>query len=264
MRHGRARRRCHPRRPRRRRRLLARLQRALRGALRPRPGRPADGHQRRPRGVRLDDAVRPLDARAVGGDVRPALHARVRRHVGGLRPGRRSSTGRTRRPTRRRWFYGRPITLEEHQASRWIAEPLHLLDCCQETDGGQALVVVSVGARPRPAARPGLRRRRRPGRRRGPAHDDVLLPPYASPASRRWASSATSSGRSPGSRPSDMQAAVLYDHFTPFVLPQLEELGFCGRGEAGRLHRATATSSSTDRCRSTPTAASSARPTCTA
>ena len=30
----------------------------------------------------------------------------------------------------------------------------------------------------------------------------------------------------------DMQAAVLYDHFTPLVLPQLEELGFCGRGEA--------------------------------
>ena len=42
------------------------------------------------------------------------------------------------------WFYGKPITLEEHQASRWIAEPLHLLDCCQETDGGQALVLVSA------------------------------------------------------------------------------------------------------------------------
>jgi acetyl-CoA acetyltransferase len=32
--------------------------------------------------------------------------------------------------------------------------------------------------------------------------------------------------------PGDMDAAVLYDHFTPLVLPQLEELGFCGRGEA--------------------------------
>ena len=38
------------------------------------------------------------------------------------------------------WFYGKPITLEDHQASRWIVEPLHLLDCCQESDGG-------VGAR---------------------------------------------------------------------------------------------------------------------
>jgi acetyl-CoA acetyltransferase len=35
-----------------------------------------------------------------------------------------------------------------------------------------------------------------------------------------------------GLGPGDVQAAILYDHFTPFVLPQLEELGFCGRGEA--------------------------------
>src|SRR6185295_18053339 len=42
------------------------------------------------------------------------------------------------------WYYERPITLEEHQESRWIVEPLHLLDCCQESDGGQALVVVSA------------------------------------------------------------------------------------------------------------------------
>ena len=35
-----------------------------------------------------------------------------------------------------------------------------------------------------------------------------------------------------GLGPADMQAAILYDHFTPFVLYQFEELGFCGRGEA--------------------------------
>ena len=35
-----------------------------------------------------------------------------------------------------------------------------------------------------------------------------------------------------GLRPSDMQTAIFYDHFTPYVLMQLEELGFCGRGEA--------------------------------
>ena len=44
------------------------------------------------------------------------------------------------------WFYNQPITLEEHQASRWIVDPLHLLDCCQESDGGQALVVTIVFA----------------------------------------------------------------------------------------------------------------------
>src|SRR5207237_1400797 len=41
-------------------------------------------------------------------------------------------------------FYNRPITLEDHQSSRWIVDPLRLLDCCQETDGGQAIIVTSV------------------------------------------------------------------------------------------------------------------------
>src|SRR6202023_4311193 len=42
------------------------------------------------------------------------------------------------------WGYRRAMTLQDHQASRWIAEPcIHLLDCCQETDGSVALVITS-------------------------------------------------------------------------------------------------------------------------
>jgi len=42
------------------------------------------------------------------------------------------------------WFYGKPITLEDHQTSRWIVEPwLRLLDCCQESDGVVAIILTT-------------------------------------------------------------------------------------------------------------------------
>ena len=129
------------------------------------------------------------------------------------------------------WFHEQPITLEEHQASRWIVDPLHLLDCCQESDGGQALVVTSVE-----------RARDLPNKpavvvagAQGAGHeqwtmtsfyrDDIAqLPEMKVVADELWSSS--------GLRPSDIQTAILYDHFTPYVLMQLEEFGFCERGEA--------------------------------
>src|SRR6266511_971981 len=122
------------------------------------------------------------------------------------------------------WFYEKPITLEEHQASRWIVEPLHLLDCCQESDGAQALVVTT------------------PERARDLPHPSVLinaaaqgagenqdmmtsyyrdtitgLPEMGLVARQLW--------NTTGLGPDDIQTAVIYDHFTPLVLPQLEELG---------------------------------------
>ena len=43
------------------------------------------------------------------------------------------------------WGYQNPITLEDHQESRWIAEPcIRLFDCCQETDGSVAIVITSA------------------------------------------------------------------------------------------------------------------------
>jgi acetyl-CoA acetyltransferase len=129
------------------------------------------------------------------------------------------------------WFYGQPITLEDHQASRFIVEPLHLLDCCQESDGGQALVVTSLErARDLPGP-PAVIRAAAQGSGAGQAmmtsyyRDDLLgLPEMGVVARQLWDTS--------GLGPDDMQAAILYDHFTPYVLYQLEELGFCGKGEA--------------------------------
>ncbi|MFD8286989.1 lipid-transfer protein [Streptomyces lavendulae] len=129
------------------------------------------------------------------------------------------------------YFHGKPITLADHAASRWIVEPLRLLDCCQETDGGQALVVTTVER-----ARD-LRRRlavitaaaQGAGRRQEAMtsfyRDDLTgLPEMDVVARQLW--------RTSGLRPADIDVAVLYDHFSPFVLMQLEEFGFCGPGEA--------------------------------
>ncbi|MGH9091122.1 MAG: lipid-transfer protein [Acidimicrobiales bacterium] len=131
----------------------------------------------------------------------------------------------------RAWFYEKPITLADHQASRWIVEPLHLLDCCQETDGGQAVVVTSLErARDLPQP-PAVVRAAAQGSGAGQEmmtsyyRDDMTgLPEMGVVARQLWETS--------GLGPADMQAAILYDHFTPYVLYQLEELGFCGQGEA--------------------------------
>jgi acetyl-CoA acetyltransferase len=134
------------------------------------------------------------------------------------------------------WFYGKPITLEDHQASRWIVEPLRLLDCCQESDGAQALVVTSIDrARHAPHA-PAVIRAAAQGSgdqqdmMTSYYRDDMTrLPEMGVVARQLWETS--------GLGPDDMDSAVLYDHFTPFVLYQLEELGFCEWGEAKEFVR---------------------------
>jgi acetyl-CoA acetyltransferase len=131
----------------------------------------------------------------------------------------------------RAWFYQRPITIEDHQASRWITEPLRLLDCCQESDGGVAVVVTSLdrarSLRQRPAAIAAAAQGS--GRDQFTMtsyyRDDMTgLPEMGIVARQLW--------RASGAGPADVRTAILYDHFTPYVLMQLEELGFCGRGEA--------------------------------
>lgn len=137
------------------------------------------------------------------------------------------------------YFHGKPITLADHAASRWIAEPLRLLDCCQETDGGQA-IVVTTAERARDLRHPPavvLAAAQGAGRRQEAMtsfYRDGLtgLPEMGVVARQLWQTS--------GLRPADIDVGVLYDHFTPFVLMQLEEFGFCGPGEGGDFMAADA------------------------
>jgi acetyl-CoA acetyltransferase len=129
------------------------------------------------------------------------------------------------------WFYEQPITIEDHQASRWIVEPLHLLDCCQESDGAQALVITTTERARDLQQKPAVIA----GAAQGVAADQHMmtsyyrdsitgLPEMGVVARELYAQS--------GIGPDDIPTAIIYDHFTPFVLTQLEEFGFCGRGEA--------------------------------
>jgi acetyl-CoA acetyltransferase len=129
------------------------------------------------------------------------------------------------------FFYQRPMTLEDHQTSRFICEPLRLYDCCQETDGGCAFVVTTP-ERARDLAQPGAVIR---GIAQGSGDDQEQMTSFYRPniarlpemelvARQLWETS--------GLSPKDVDAAVLYDAFSSIVLFQLEAFGFCGFGEA--------------------------------
>jgi len=130
------------------------------------------------------------------------------------------------------WGYERPITLDDHQSSRWIVEPcIHLLDCCQETDGSVALVITSSDrARdmPHPAVRIAA------SATAGLFEQEIASDHYRPDLSVMEGSVAL--GRrlfdSTGIRRSDVDVALIYDAFSPILLMQLEALGFCGFGEA--------------------------------
>ncbi|MFV8054777.1 lipid-transfer protein [Mycobacterium sp. 48b] len=129
------------------------------------------------------------------------------------------------------FFYQRPITLDDHQNSRLVADPLRLLDCCQESDGAVALVITSVD---RAADLPQLpvtllgSAMGSGSRQTGMAplyRDDITcMEETKIVGAQLWAQSGL--GRN------DIDLAILYDHFGPAVLMQLEALGFCGAGEA--------------------------------
>ncbi|MCF8474008.1 MAG: hypothetical protein K9G26_04860 [Emcibacter sp.] len=119
------------------------------------------------------------------------------------------------------------ITIEQVLQSRMIADPLHLLDCSLVSDGGAAIVMMSA-ERAADMKQPPVFIL---GVGEGHSHEHI------SQAHSLITSAAVDSGRRAyemaGLGPKDMDLAGIYDCFTPVVLIELEDLGFCGKGEAG-------------------------------
>ena len=126
---------------------------------------------------------------------------------------------------------GRPLDMETYLAGRVIGYPLHLYDCCLETDGALACVVTSVerarDLRQKMALVHSVAQASGPN----PVHlanynntpDMVTTSVFC--ADLLWRRSQL--------QPKDMKCAQIYDAFTPLVITGLEDYGFCKRGEGG-------------------------------
>ncbi|MDG2051376.1 MAG: lipid-transfer protein [Myxococcota bacterium] len=131
----------------------------------------------------------------------------------------------------RAFFYERPLTFEEHQSARPIVEPLRLYDCCQETDGGAACVVVSPEWAKDLPNKPAVIR----AVAQGAAGNQESMTSFYRPEIAEIPSMdivARQCWEISGLRPDDIDCAVIYDAFSSIVLWQLESFGFCKKGEA--------------------------------
>jgi len=133
------------------------------------------------------------------------------------------------------YFHGKPVTRDDHQRSAWVAEPvLRVLDCCLETDGAVACIVASDEV---------ARRRRGTAVRiaasaMGLVGEPEMVGDFYRPQIGRIPESvivAEALWKQSGLSAADVDLAILYDHFSPYVILQLEAFSFCKPGEGARF-----------------------------
>jgi acetyl-CoA acetyltransferase len=124
-------------------------------------------------------------------------------------------------------LYRDPLTVADVLASRTIADPLHLLDCCVVSDGGGAFLMTTA-ERARDLRKPGVRVLGAAG---GQTHWNISqMPDYTTSAGATCIPEAFARA---GVGPGDVDTIQFYDSFTITVLVLLEDAGFCKKGEGG-------------------------------
>jgi acetyl-CoA acetyltransferase len=122
-----------------------------------------------------------------------------------------------------------PMSLDDHQTSRMIADPLRLFDCCLESDGGAAVIVSASERAKDMVSKPAYIMGVAEGHPDSPSaitqRPDITTLGTAKAAPRAFGMA--------GITHSDIDVAEIYDCFTYIVLCQLEDLGFCKKGEGG-------------------------------
>ena len=170
--------------------------------------------------------IRPVDVIGMWAHRHMHVYGTTREHFGNVAIAARKHAQRNPYAMMR----DRPLDMQTYLNARVIGYPLHMYDCCLETDGALACVVTSIER-----ARD-LRNSRRsctPWRRRR-ARIRCISPTTTRPTCRRRRCRAPSCcGRAAISSRRDMDCAQIYDAFTPLVITGLEDYGFCKRGEGG-------------------------------
>ena len=114
-----------------------------------------------------------------------------------------------------------PFTIEEYFASKWVVEPLRLLDCCPVTDGGGAAFVSSLERARDLATKPAV------VLGTGQSHSSEVIRPWDRASGFGGAKAAAMAYGMAGVGPKDVDVVQLYDAFTPRVVHDLVAYGFC-------------------------------------
>jgi acetyl-CoA acetyltransferase len=126
---------------------------------------------------------------------------------------------------------GRPLDMQTYLNARVIGYPLHLYDCCLETDGALACIVTSIDRARNLKQKPALVHSVAQASGPNPVHlanynnTSTMETTGKFCADLLWQRSQL--------KPKDLQCAQIYDAFTPLVVTGLEDYGFCKRGEGG-------------------------------